>query len=677
LPTRVASFLWFAWIAVLVATTGAVLTWHLEYFKSPGPRFHQMALALVPAVAVFVWIYSVVRKHGAWRYEAVAFAVLVALAVLRYEPAAALVIVGLFLACSAAGRAALRFLGLKLAGPLERITVGFAAGCGLMIFMLFLLGLAGLFYRGIFVAALVLPPVIFWKETRESFSDFRILDLRWRDCDSLMHPMAGVAIGFAFLSAVCTLMVMMVPSILVDPVSLHLPSIEYYALEHALRPVPGINYSFFPQGIETLWTLAYSLAGQPAAQMISALFFLIAMMTLFRLARECGLDPAAALAGVIFAGTIPFLHWSGSVMKNDLALALFEVLALYAFVRWLASRDFRWILLGAFLIAQAFGVKYIALFGSIPLALLYGYAVWRQPRRALAAGIVTAVLIVFGIGWAVRAYVLTGNPVAPSKLSIAKRRIDIRERTVNRSVLRYVEIPWKVTFDGTRFFESPLRSPAGILLFAFCPLLALAGRLRPKTGAQWACVVFTSIYLCYWAYIIVKVRYAIPPFALLAVLMAARMKRFYDAHTGRVVRLSLIAVETYALLIAVMGLMIIEVNAPEIAYFAGRIDKAGYLRAATRTYASVEYLKRSAPGASVYAVENFDRAYGPVPWKFDAVWCEPSICTADAVVSGVKKSGDQYAILPENPAILPEVLDRLGHPERLYRDPYFSVFRVR
>jgi hypothetical protein len=42
----------------------------------------------------------------------------------------------------------------------------------------------------------------------------------------------------------------------------------------------------------------------------------------------------------------------------------------------------------------------------------------------------------------------------------------------------------------------------------------------------------------------------------------------------------------------------------------------------------------------------------------------------------VKKSGAHYAILPENPLILPEVLDRLGRPERLYRDPYFSVYRL-
>jgi hypothetical protein len=141
LPTRIASFLWFAWIPVLALTTAPVFKWHLEYFNSPGPQFHRIALGFLPGLAVVAWIYSAVREKGAWRYEPAALAVLVAAALLRYEPAAALVLAALFLACSALGKAALRGLGLPLAEPIERITVGFAAGCGLMMSALFVLGL--------------------------------------------------------------------------------------------------------------------------------------------------------------------------------------------------------------------------------------------------------------------------------------------------------------------------------------------------------------------------------------------------------------------------------------------------------------------------------------------------------------------------------------------------------
>jgi hypothetical protein len=274
--------------------------------------------------------------------------------------------------------------------------------------------------------------------------------------------------------------------------------------------------------------------------------------------------------------------------------------------------------------------------------------------------------------------VLTGNPVAPEKLRAARKPLDIREKSVATRAVRYAEVPRDLIFNGERSFESPLKSPAGILLFAFAPLLVLAGSWRPRTGAQWACVLFTVIYLLYWAFILLKVRYAITPFACLGLLMAALTKRFYDAQKWRVVGLSLIAVETFALVFAVMGLMIIEINGPQFAYFAGRLDKPGYLRAAMQTYGSVEYLKHSAgPDASVYGVDNFTRAYAPAPWKFDAMWCSPESCVTSDVVAQVKKSGARYAILPENPAILPEILDGLGRPERLYQDPYFSVYQLR
>ncbi len=277
---------------------------------------------------------------------------------------------------------------------------------------------------------LVLPAVIFWRKLAGVFSDFRALQRRWRASPGMAHPIAGVAMVFAFLATICTLMVMLVPSIIVDPVFLHLPSVQYYSLQHALRPVPGIDYSYFPQGIETIWTLVYALAGQASAQMISALFFLVFLIILFRLARECGLDHTAAITGVVWTGTIPFLHWSGSVMKNDLALGLFEpagAVRLHPLAT--KTRNFRWIVVGTFFIAQAFGVKHVALFGSVPLVLLYSYAVWRQPQRWMSASVVTAILIVVGGCWAARAYVLTGNPAAPEKLRAAGKPLDIREKT--------------------------------------------------------------------------------------------------------------------------------------------------------------------------------------------------------------------------------------------------------
>jgi hypothetical protein len=105
----------------------------------------------------------------------------------------------------------------------------------------------------------------------------------------------GVAVVFGFVAEICFLMVTLAPTITFDALKVHLPSIHQYASSHAIFPIREIDYSYFPQGAEVLWTLAYELAGQPGAQLSSALFFVLFLIVIFRLARECGADPRGSL----------------------------------------------------------------------------------------------------------------------------------------------------------------------------------------------------------------------------------------------------------------------------------------------------------------------------------------------------------------------------------------------
>lgn len=663
----------------MAVLTVGVFRWHLDYFRSPGPQFYRMVLLFVPALALFAWLYSALRRAGLWKWEPYAFAILIAGAGLAYEPRAFAVISIVFLTCSAIGGFALSSLRLNLPGPLERISVSFGAGAGLLSVVLVLVGMLRLFYPPVFLVLLVLPLLLFWREVRQTLLDMRALLARWQASPDLRHPLVGVAMVFGFIAAVCALMLALAPSVAFDPVAMHLPSIQFYALTHALRPVPGIDYSYYPQGFEMLWTLAYVLAGQPGAQLMSALFFPLFLIILACLARECGLDHGAAVLAVVCAATLPFLHWSGSAMKNDLALALFELLALYSVMRWLADRNFRWILGSAFFLSQAFSVKHVALFGAIPLFLLLAYAIRQQPKPARAAAIVVAILLVFGASWMLRAYLLTGNPVAPAGLAAATGAVGRHRPTPAGRAVRFVETPWHVLFDGLDTFESPLPNPAGLLFFAFAPLALLGGSVRPKTRAQLVCLIFAGLYLIYWSFILVKVRYAIAPFGLLAVLVAAWMKTFYDSRAaGRAVKLSLVGAETYCLLIALMGLMIVDINGPQLSYFARRLDKPGYLRAAMQAYGAVEFLDRThANHANIFGVENLARAYAPDPLHFQAMWCPDNApCKSKDVVLNTQRNAAEYLILPENGSVPSDVLARLDHPQRVYRDAYFSVYHL-
>jgi len=669
--------LWLIWVVAMTFLTAGIFRWHFEYFRNPGPQFFRIALIAIPALTAIAWIYAFVRRAWLWKWEPHVLLFVVLGACLFYEPRVLVTTVAIFLACSAAGGFLLRQARLPVPDSLGRITLGLGAGAGIMIAALFVAGTLKLFYFWLFIGLILAPLVLFWRDALRTLRDVNELLKSWRNAASLRHPLAGIAIVFGFVAAVCALMLALAPSIAFDPVAVHLPSIQFYLQLHALRPVTGIDYSYFPQGFEMLWTWAYALAGQPAAQLMSALFFPLFLLALARLARDCGLDHGATIVAIVCAATLPFLHWSGSAMKNDLALAFFELLALGAFLRWLRDANFRWIVSGTFFLAQAFGIKHVALFGAVPLALLFGYAISRQSTRLRAVGLVIAVFVVFGTYWTVRTFLLTRNPAAPARIQAAAGAIGRNPPSLARRATRLIQAPAQVLFHGLDAFESPLPNPAGILFFAFAPLALLGSRLRPATAPQLACAIFAAIYLLYWAAILIKVRYAIAAFGLLAVLIAAWMKAFYD-HSGKLVQVSVAGSATYCFLIAWMGLMIVDVNGPQFGYFSGRLDKPGYLRSAMQAYGAVDSLRQSGCNpCSVFGVENLARAYAPDPYHFQGMWCPQNVsCSARDVTANAERSGAEYLILPEDGKVPTLALDELGNPQRIYRDAYFSVYHL-
>ena len=132
----------------------------------------------------------------------------------------------------------------------------------------------------------------------------------------------------------CTTVLMLAPTLSWDAMKMHLPLSQYYLQVHALEPKPGLDYSFFPQAAESLFALAWSLGGQPAAQLIAPLFFALSLLAAWVLARECGADSGEALAGVSLVASLPVLHWAESVPKNDAVVTFFMLASLIAALRW-------------------------------------------------------------------------------------------------------------------------------------------------------------------------------------------------------------------------------------------------------------------------------------------------------------------------------------------------------
>jgi len=443
----------------------------------------------------------------------------------------------------------------------------------------------------------------------------------------------------------------------------HLPAVHYYLAQHALRAPPYLPYAYYPQAAEVLMTLGAALGGEAAAQLFAFLFFPLAALLLYRIGRTCGLDRFAALAGLLFTISVPFMHWTGVSGKNDFALAFYILGALLAYLRWTRTRVFAWIVVGTFLLSMGAGIKHVILFALPPIVLLYSYAAWKQPRRMRAFALLLAIFALFGLMWHIRTWLATGNPLYPAAAVTAVTSGMPHHNSVWRDIIApVVRFPWETHFRGHRYFESVSDYPMGIALIVFAPMWLLVRKPSSKEGR--VCLQFCAAYFAYWFVTVGMLRYAIAPIAVIVLFTAGRAVEYYRS-AGASLRASVVLATFYALIFSACGVAILEVNIPELRYFAGRIGKQEYLREALTTYGSLEFLRTVVrSGDATLAVNNCSLAYTPDESAFDCVFVPPANWQPASAILDKKY---RFLILPRPTAAPP------GWRE-LHADAAFRVY---
>ena len=599
-----------------------------------------VTIAVSPLAA---WAYQRFRR-GLWHWEFASIASLAVASVFLYEPRAAAVTLAIVLASFAMGRRLRVWLEIPAEGAVEDLTISSGMGLGTLHCLLFLLGLAGWYTAPAFLACILLSLTLGGREIFAFWPAITRLHQSWGSAPGLRGWGGTLIATFGAAFVTCTVMVILAPSLAFDVLRVHLPLVHYYAAQHALRTPEYLSYGYFPQGVETLMTMGYVLAGDAAAQMLPPVYFALAMLMAYRIGRMCGLSQFAALTGTMFAAATPVIHWTGSVAKNDLALAFFMLAALQGYLRWRESGDFHAVLAGAFFLAMGAGVKHSIVYAIPPIALFSVGAALRQARPVRALAKLAAIFLVFGTFWIARTWWFTGNPAYPFSPGVA---VPAASAQWWASVIRCLRLPWDVHFHGRGYFESPLDHPMGIALVLFVPLWVLAWRKLNRT--EGACLFFCALYQPYWAAVQGQPRFAIAPILILQVLTAGRVIEFCR-RARPAIKLSLYAASVYAALFGLLGAAIIEINTPQLRYFARRIDKREYLREALLPYRAVEFVRvRAHPEDPVLSVNACPFVYAPNPSLFDCVW-PPDLATYRLGVL-LQRRDYRYLIVPVSRAL--------------------------
>jgi hypothetical protein len=652
------------WVAAVMVMAWPWFRVHLDIFAAIDARLFQLILVVLPLGALSAWGYTKVRRRGVWRHEPLLLALTPVVLGAVYAPGATMVLLTMTLVAAAAGRVLLERLGLE-----AEFSVAAMTGLGLLTCVLFAAGITQMFRTPVFVLVVVLAGAVSWRGFIGIRHELSGYVTKWRRHEELKESTAGIAVFAIFVLTVMASLAWLTPVWSGDGLRAHLPLVRVYLLQHSLAVPDVLAYGYFPQGFEVLAAMGYALGGQMAAQGIEPVFFGLAILSLTSLTRCCGVGTNWRLTGAAVGMAVPFLHWSGTAFKNDMALATYQLGALLCFFRWRESRNFWWIVLGTFLTGMSFGVKHVALFGAIPIACLFGHAVWQQKRRVLAGALLGAVFLCFGMFWHARTYLAKGTLVFPASTEAAVQPAHAQLGWGGR-IVRFVTLPYRVQVNGKRNFESGSKQPLGIILLMVAPLWLLRARQERNRRGEAILWFFVLVYCAYWGAVINVLRYAIAPVLLLAALGAARL----ETMPRWAVNAGLGAVFLFSLPV----LAIMEMAPAQIPYLLKRADAAEFLRKTLPPYNTVEYLALHAKqDDAIASVGNWAAGYAANPAVFDHVYRNRREYTA-AHVEGVMTGARDYLILP-NHANLSE-LERAASEKyelaRVFADREFVVYRL-
>jgi len=679
-PRLVGAF-WFVGLGCGLTLSWQPLLDHLAYFERYGGVVYQALVAGLVCLGLALPLYQWVRQRFLWRYELLILVGLPLLACLARDAQGLFVVLWVLLASYLCGRFLIDRFGLEVDHAAEDISLSIAIGLSGFTCILFVLGLVGGYYWWVFTLLFGLPCVLLAGRLRQLGRLLRGFHDTWGKTEEFRQPACAIVFIFVSAFSAITLMSALTPSLTYDAKLFHIPSIKFYAGIHELKAYPWMNYSYYPQGAEVIQTAAFSLGDQYAAQLLTPSVFAVTLLLLYGILRRMGGGRASAIGALTLAASVPFIHWTGSVMKNDMYLALFQAAALYCVLRAWKGGPANWLRVSAFCLAMSFGIKHVAIFGGIALGVIVLVEIFRRPNPVRLAASLTLVFLAFGTFWHARTYLETGNPVFPKQTSSATKQVGpvygvgLKETDPGR--LSYLQT---FHFDGVKVFASATSNPLGMFLVT-CWTVWLCVRRWESSTVERICLIFCLLYALYWGWIWGILRYALLPFLLLFALTGLRFLSFAQ-QSGRAIRWSAYATMAYTLVFSLLVAgMIHQVSFAQLRLLTWRSDEAKFLRTVEADYPPLAFLGTVLNADDrVIGVRNCARAYAPALTEYFCAGLggKNHKKSLRRVISRLRTGEEwDYIIVPvEERDDFADGLSTLRQVASVYKDRSYAVLRL-
>jgi hypothetical protein len=452
-------------------------------------------------------------------------------------------------------------------------------------------------------------------EVKPALTRFR----KWREQNS-KRPIWDIDLEFGVLTLLpavvfgLNLTWSLAPETSYDALNYHLAVPKIYLAHRGLVDLPYFFHSYFAHLVEMLFAFCMALHGQMVAKFVMALIALITMLGVYALGAMIFTSAVGLWAAALFS-TMPLTSWMVGTAYTDLAVALFLLASTIAFLCWSGTDRAAWLLIAGILAGSGVAVKLNAMYAAIGMLLaLGGWLVFKPESKGKRVRTVAVFVIAAGLlaaPWFALAYIHTGNPIFPlmngffksPKAEFSNTIMNAAGFGIGSNVTQLLRLPFRITFESSRFNEALPRGGLGPILLLFVPFGLLL--MFVKNPEARTLGVISGVYLILWAKTFQYGRYYLVILPFLAILGIAGLR--FAARTPLAEAVSRIVLLT--LLISQVALLpIFFWNLPDrfpVALAFGSESREYFLGRVLGGYAGVVHINRNiSPGYKVLGVNT-------------------------------------------------------------------------
>lgn len=442
------------------------------------------------------------------------------------------------------GRRMLTLLKVKADTPLEASVFSAGLGLGVMAYLVLAVGLMGVLYTWALLAILGVMALVSLQEISRIVNEIAG-GIKHQAANRLSAAGSLITISAVALGGLALIAALAPPSgIDWDGLAYHLAVPKLYLLKHRIFYVNFTSHSNFPFLTEMLYTLGLSMGSIALAKLFHFWMYIFSAVAIYALGKK-HFSPLVGSVGAILFMSTPVVLWEAGMAYADLATALYISLAVYALLNWEKTERTPWLVVCGLASGFALGTKVLA---SVPIGVMcawilatHGYTKgWgRGWKPALLVGFIA---LLVGAPWYIKTYIYTGNPFYPFLYNIfggrnwSQQDAEVYRAAqqafgMGRGAKELLLLPWNLTMNGFKFFDSP--RAFGLIGCLFLGLIPIQILTFKKNRATVLLGIISLVFLIAWFVLMQQSRYLITVLPIFSILAALGVESAAQWRIGR------------------------------------------------------------------------------------------------------------------------------------------------